>query len=62
MYINGWVLVYLKYRSKHGKLHQGLDYIPYLQYCINVDCTTVVLKVLECFLCHILKKYFCWLV
>ena len=39
------VLVHLKYPSKHGKLHQGLDYIVYLQYFINFDCITVVVKV-----------------
>ena len=34
----------MEYPSKH-KLHQDLDYINYLQYCINFDCITAVLKV-----------------
>ena len=45
LYINGEVLVCLKYLSKHGKLYQELDYIIYLQHCIDFDCITVDLKV-----------------
>ena len=33
--ISGGVLVCLEYPSKHIKLHQGLDYIVYSQYCID---------------------------
>ena len=49
-YISGEVLVCLEYSSKNGMLHQGLDYIVYLWYCIDFDCITVVLKVSEYFL------------
>ena len=31
------VLVCLEYSSKHSKLHQGLDYIVYLWYCIDFE-------------------------
>ena len=44
--ISDGVLVCLKYLSKHRRLHQGLDYIVYSQYCIEFDCITSVLKVL----------------
>ena len=42
--ISGGALVFLEYSNKHGKLHEGLDYIVYLQYWSNLDCITVVLK------------------
>ena len=38
----GGVLVCLEYPSKHHKLHQGLDYMVYLQYCIDFDGITVL--------------------
>ena len=44
-FISGGVLVCLEYPNIHSKLHQGLDYIVYLWYCIDFDCITVVLKV-----------------
>ena len=40
--INDWVLVSLKYPSKHDRLHQGPDYIVH---GIDFDCATVVLRV-----------------
>ena len=43
--INGGVLVYVEYPNEYGRLHQGLDYTVYLQYCIDFDCITIVLKV-----------------
>ena len=43
--VSGEVLVCLEYPHKHGKLHQGLDYIVYLLYCIDFDCVIVFLKV-----------------
>ena len=39
--INGGVL---NSPNKHSRLHQDLDYIVYLRYCIDFDCITVVLK------------------
>ena len=42
--ISSRVLACLEYPSKHVKLHQGLDDIVYLQYCLDFDCITVVLK------------------
>ena len=41
LYNSGMVLVCPESLSKHGTLHQGLDYIPYLRYCIDFDCMTV---------------------
>ena len=43
--ISGRVLVYLEYPSALIRLHQGLDYIVYLQFHIGFYCITVVLKV-----------------
>ena len=40
--ISDGVLVYLEYPSKPGRLHQGLDYILYLQHNIDCDCITVL--------------------
>ena len=34
----------MEHPSKHGELHQGLDYIIYLRYCINFNCVPVILK------------------
>ena len=44
LWISGGVLVCLKYQSKQNRLHQSLDYIVYLWYCIDFDCITAVLK------------------
>ena len=42
------VLVCLEYPDKHDKLHQGLEYIVYLRYCIDSNYITVVFKVSIC--------------
>ena len=38
--INSGVLEYLDKSSKHDGLHQGLDYIAYLQHRAEYDCNT----------------------
>ena len=45
LYISGDVLLCLEYQSKHTKLHQGLDIVYYLWFCIDFDYITLVLKV-----------------
>ena len=45
LFINFWGLVFLKYQIKQGRLHQGLDYIAYLNYGNKFIYITVVLKV-----------------
>ena len=55
------VLSFLEHQGKHDMLHQGLDYIVYLRYCIDFDLIKVYLKIEACVtvfsLCHwILKK------
>ena len=41
LHIRSAVLKCLEYPNKHGWLHQGLDYIVYLRYCIDFDSITV---------------------
>ena len=43
--ISGVGFVCLEYQQKHGRLHQGFDYIVYLRYFIDFDCIDVVLNV-----------------
>ena len=41
--ISDGLLACLRYPNKDSRLHQGRDYITYLQYCIDFDCITVAL-------------------
>ena len=40
--VSSEVLLSLGHLRKHGKLHPGLDYIVYVQHCLDFDCITVV--------------------
>ena len=43
--MSGETSIYLEYPNKHGRLHEGLNNIVYLWYCIYFDSITVILKV-----------------
>ena len=44
LWMNSRDLVCLEYADKHGRLHQRLNYIVYIWYCIDFDCIIVALQ------------------